>query len=136
MAAALTVGKRILIIDDDITTQEMMSTVLAYEGYRVAAARDGSDGIDRLLAYEKPDLILLDLRMPGMDGAAFCHTRKQNIELAAIPLVVLSAADDVAEQATALGAAGYLRKPVDTVLLLNTLRQHCRLKAAAEAAGR
>ncbi len=110
----------------------MMSTVLAYEGYRVAAARDGSDGIDRLLAYEKPDLILLDLRMPGMDGAAFCHARKQNKEFAAIPFVVLSAADDVADQASALGAAGYLRKPVDTMLLLNTLRQHCFLKAKAE----
>jgi CheY-like chemotaxis protein len=135
MAAALTVGKRILIIDDDITTQELMSTVLAYEGYRVAAARDGSDGIDRLLAYEKPDLILLDLRMPGMDGAAFCDARKQNKELAAIPLVVLSAAADVGEQASALGAAGYLRKPVDTVVLLTTLRQHFRPKPEAESLG-
>jgi CheY-like chemotaxis protein len=128
MTTTASAGKRILIIDDDITTQEMMSTVLAYEGYRVAAARNGLDALDRLLAYEKPDLILLDLRMPGMDGAAFCRARQQNKELATIPVVVLSALEDVAEQAAALGVAAYLRKPVDTVLLLSTLRQHCRPK--------
>jgi CheY-like chemotaxis protein len=58
-----------------------------------------------------------------MDGRGFCEARQQDKNLAGIPVVILSGADDVAEQAIALGAATYLRKPVDPVKFLHTLRE-------------
>jgi CheY-like chemotaxis protein len=118
-------GKRILIIDDDFVTQELMSTLLASDGYRVAAACNGVDAIARLRAYEKPDLILLDLKMPVMDGCRFCQVRQEDQALAAIPVVLLSGMPDVAAQAARLGAWGFLQKPVDVVDLLHALRQCC-----------
>jgi CheY-like chemotaxis protein len=124
MAAAHT-GKRILIIDDDVVALEMMSTILAGDGYRVAAACNGLDAIERLHTYEKPDLIVLDLKMPIMDGCHFCQARLKDKELASIPIVILSAAADVAEQAAALGADLHLQKPVDVVTLLNAVRRYC-----------
>jgi CheY-like chemotaxis protein len=135
MAAAPHTGRRVLVIDDDIVTQEMMSVLLAGDGYRVAAACNGADALERLRTYEKPDLIVLDLKMPVMDGCAFCQARRQDKELASIPVVVLSAARDVAEQAAALGATVYLQKPVDCVTILNTVRRCCQPEPAGVAVG-
>jgi CheY-like chemotaxis protein len=124
MAAAHS-GKRVLLIDDDFVTQETMSTLLASSGYRVAAACNGRDAIERLNTYEKPDLILLDLKMPVMDGNHFCQARQQDKALATIPVVILSGMPDVAKHAADLGAAGYLQKPIDIVELLGVLKQCC-----------
>ena len=121
----MTDHKRVLLVDDNIVTREMMSLILAGEGYRVATASNGAEAIDRLRHYEKPDLILLDLRMPVMDACQFCEQQKQDQSLADIPVVVLSAASDVAEKASSLGAATYLQKPVDTAKLLDTVRHCC-----------
>jgi CheY-like chemotaxis protein len=129
--AAIQVSKRVLIIDDDFVTQETMSTLLASSGYRVAAACNGRDAIERLNAYEKPDLILLDLKMPVMDGNHFCRARQQDKALAAIPVVILSGMPDVDKHAAALGAAGYLQKPIDIVQLLDVLRQCCTKQEAS-----
>ncbi len=123
-------GKRLLIIDDDFITQESMSTLLASDGYRVATACNGQDALERLHGYEKPDLILLDLKMPVMDGCHFCAARQKDVRLASIPVVIVSGMSDVAEQAAALGAARYLQKPVDVVELLHALRECCGKKAA------
>ena len=121
----MTDHKRVLLVEDNIVTREMLSLVLAGEGYRVAAASNGADAIERLRHYERPDLILLDLRMPVMDGCTFCEQRKQDQSLADIPVVVFSGASDVAEQASALGVTTYLQKPVDTSRLLDAVRHCC-----------
>jgi CheY-like chemotaxis protein len=123
--AATHTGKRVLVIDDNFVTQETMSTLLASYGYRVAAACNGRDAITRLNCYEKPDLILLDLKMPVMDGCRFCEARQKDKVLASIPVVIVSGLPDVAKQAADLGAVGYLQKPVDIVALLSTLEQCC-----------
>ena len=125
MAATTHAGKRVLVIDDDFVTQETMSTLLASYGYRVAAACNGKDAITRLNCYEKPDFILLDLKMPVMDGCRFCEARQNDKVLASIPVVILSGLPDVAKQAAALGAAGYLQKPIDIVALLDMLKKCC-----------
>src|SRR5438874_8780415 len=117
MAATSQAGKRILLIDDDFTTGEAMSTILAADGYRVATACHGADALERLRDYERPDLILLDLRMPVMDGCTFCDEKKRDPDLASIPLIVFSAAADAAEKAAAVGAAVCLQKPVDPIRL-------------------
>src|SRR5437870_1142794 len=127
-------GKRVLLIDDNIVTREMMSLVLAGEGYRVATACNGADALDRLHGYERPDLILLDLRLPVMDGCTFCERRKRDPDLVSIPLVVVSALADVADQAAAVGATAYLQKPVDPITLLDAVRHWCPCRTAPAGA--
>lgn len=85
MVAAPHPRKRVLVVDDDFVTREMLSIVLAGDGYRVAAACNGEDALERLRSFERPDLILLDLKMPVMDGCTFCKERLQDRELAPSP---------------------------------------------------
>jgi CheY-like chemotaxis protein len=123
MTAQTRTCKRILLIDDDFTTRECMSVLLAAEGYRVAVACNGADALERLRGAELPDLILLDLRMPVMDGETFCEHWRQTPDLASIPLVVISGLPDAAERAARLGATACLQKPIDNVALLLRLRE-------------
>lgn len=116
--------KRLLLVDDDFSSREVLSMLLAGEGYRVAAAANGADALQRLHDPDCPNLILLDLNMPVMDGPTFCEHRRQEESLAAIPVIVLSAAADAEQKAAALGAVRCLRKPVDTIELLRIVREH------------
>jgi CheY-like chemotaxis protein len=118
--------KCVLLIDDNFITREAMSQLLGCDGYRVTTAANGADAIRLLHGHEKPDVILLDLIMPVMDGQAFCQQRQQDRELAAIPVVVLSSAGDVAEKAASLGAQTYLQKPFDTARLLDIVHRYCK----------
>jgi CheY-like chemotaxis protein len=133
MAAAHQPGKRILLIDDDFSTGELTSILLAADGYRVAVARNGAEALERLHDGEPPDLILLDLNMPVMDGCTFCRQLRDG-GLARVPVVVLSGLPDAADQAAVVGAAACLAKPVDNITLLTTLRQCCAGAAGALAA--
>jgi CheY-like chemotaxis protein len=114
-----------LLIDDDFLLREMVTLTLAAEGYMVATASNGEDALQRLRNYERPNLILLDLSMPVMDGCHFCAQRKQDPDLASIPVVVISAAGDIEQKARALGARGYLQKPVDRGMLLDLIQRCC-----------
>jgi CheY-like chemotaxis protein len=114
--------RRVLVVDDDFATRELVSQVLAGEGYRVAAACNGADAIDRLKHFERPTLILLDVKMPVMDGCAFCRAKQADPDLAGIPMIILSAVAD-SEEASSLGAKVCLQKPFDTIQLLAALRQ-------------
>jgi CheY-like chemotaxis protein len=117
-------NKRLLLVDDDFATREMMSMILAGEGYRVATAANGVDALERLHDSDRPCLILLDLSMPVMDGPTFCARRKDE-GLPSVPVIVVSSDTDIAQKAAALGAEGYLEKPVDTIELLDTIRKRC-----------
>jgi CheY-like chemotaxis protein len=119
-------GKCVLLVDDNFVTREAMSQVLCCDGYRVTTAANGADAFRRLNGHERPDMILLDLNMPVMDGPTFRQRQQQDQELAAIPIVLLSSAGDVAEQATSLGAQTYLQKPVDTARLLDVVHRYCK----------
>jgi CheY-like chemotaxis protein len=117
-------NKRLLLVDDDFATREMMSMLLGGMGYRVATAANGADALQRLQDSDRPSLILLDLSMPVMDGPTFCACRRDT-GLPSIPIIVVSSDSDVAQKAKDLGADGYLEKPVDTLQLLDTVRQRC-----------
>src|SRR5207248_1971254 len=73
MVGAPQAGKRILLIDDDFTTREVMSVLLGGDGYRVSVAANGAEALERLRSPDRPELILLDLKMPVMDGCSFCE---------------------------------------------------------------
>jgi twitching motility two-component system response regulator PilH len=125
MLAALPTGKRVLLIDDDFLLREMVTLTLAGDGYMIATAANGDDAFERLRQFERPNLILLDLTMPRMDGLHFRRRQQEDTQLASIPVVVCSAAGDIEQQASSLGARAYLQKPVDTGCLLDTVRRCC-----------
>jgi CheY-like chemotaxis protein len=123
--ATPTVGsqKTVLIIDDQPFFVTMQQNLLKTQGYRVLAATSGADGLARAKQY-KPDLILLDIEMPGMDGFAVCEKLKQDAELRQIPVIILTATQDIKlnEKAFRAGAEVTVLKSVSGERLLNMLR--------------
>ena len=111
---------RILVVEDDHDIRESVVEVLEEEGYGVDAASDGREAL-RVLAEgsEKPDLILLDLMMPNMNGFEFREQQLKNAEDAAIPVAVLTADGQAVAKAAELRANGLVRKPVKIQPLLD-----------------
>jgi len=108
--------RTILFIEDDRNIRDALGELLEEEGYRVVAAEDGRSALERLYAGARPDLIILDLRMPVMDGWEFRALQKADPALAEIPIVALSA--DGSAKAAAIDAHAYVRKPVTADALL------------------
>jgi CheY-like chemotaxis protein len=106
----------VLVVDDDPDILDAVCDILQGEGYRVDRARHGLEALDRVAA-ERPDLVLLDLMMPVMDGEGFARTLRERGERA-IPTVVISA-DGNPLRAKAVGAQGFLAKPFDIDALLS-----------------
>jgi CheY-like chemotaxis protein len=113
----------ILIIEDDADLREMMAQLLTLEGFRTATATDGQDALRYLKTAHLPDLILLDLMMPVMDGWEFRRRQVADPKIAQIPVVVLSAVDPT--RTADLGAAAILKKPLDFDHLLDLVRRYC-----------
>jgi two-component system, cell cycle sensor histidine kinase and response regulator CckA len=112
-------GRTLLVVEDDADIRDALDGLLSTEGFRVAGCSNGREALDWLHASPKPDLILLDLMMPVMDGWQFRVAQKQDPELATIPVVALSA--DATAKAAAIDADAYLKKPVEYDTLLETL---------------
>jgi signal transduction histidine kinase len=115
-------GTLVLIIDDDHSVRDILQRRLTKEGYYVEAAATGMDGL-RMARNLIPDIITLDLKMPGMDGWAVLSSLKSQSILAHIPVIIMSSIEDSAE-AVSLGAADFLPKPIDVDRLLAVLSQH------------
>jgi lipopolysaccharide/colanic/teichoic acid biosynthesis glycosyltransferase len=100
---------KVLVVDDDRATCELVSTALGAWGYEVESANDGQSGSEKAIAM-KPDLVLLDIMMPGMDGFDTCRLIRDRVNT---PIVFLSAKRDTASIAHGIevGAVGYIRKP-------------------------
>jgi serine/threonine-protein kinase RsbW len=109
------------VVEDDAATRATLALVLEADGCRVVEAANGREGLDRL-RQEPPDLIVLDLAMPVLDGWQFRCQQQQNPDLAPIPVVVLSAEGDLLRRAGSLGAAALLEKPVELDQLLDAVR--------------
>ena len=117
-------GRAVLLIEDDPDIREAIGDVLEEEGYTVAMADTGREGLDQLRGSDPlPDVILLDLMMPVMDGWEFRRAQQQHPTWGAIPVIVLSAAGNTQERAASIGASGCLRKPLDIDELLTLLQQ-------------
>jgi CheY-like chemotaxis protein len=115
-------GKRILVVDDDADIREALVCTLQAGGYRADGAGNGREALDQLRRDDRPQLILLDLMMPVMDGWQFRQAQRQDPDLAPIPVVIISA--DIQNRAAYLGAADYLRKPFDWDNLLATVERY------------
>ena len=108
-----------LVIDDDAAVRDLMARFLGKEGFRVATAAGGEEGL-RLARELQPDVITLDVLMPGMDGWSVLAALKADAALADIPVVMLTMLDD-RNLGYALGAADYLTKPIDRERLVAVL---------------
>lgn len=117
-------GKRILVVDDDDSIREFIEMALSDDGYEVAAAPDGQTALD-LALKSRPSLILLDMRMPGMDGWKFSRSYHESPGPHA-PIVVLTAARDAAASAAEIQADGFLAKPFDLAELVQLIRKFSR----------
>jgi PAS domain S-box-containing protein len=120
----------VLVIDDDATARALMSRILGKEGFRVLEAADGETGL-QLARAERPDVITLDVVMPGMDGWTVLSALKEDPALSDIPVVMLTIMDDK-NLGYALGASEYLTKPIDRERLATVLTRYGR--GSAEAA--
>ncbi|MEO8177899.1 MAG: response regulator [Deltaproteobacteria bacterium] len=116
---------QILIVDDDPDIREALAELLEAEGYRCTNAANGREALDYLRAQPSPDLILLDLMMPVMDGFEFRSAQLELERLREIPVVVISASGRSRHAARDLGAADYLEKPIHIPLLLQKVRTIC-----------
>ncbi len=115
----------VLIVEDDADLREMMAQLLSLEGFKARSASNGRDALDYMHeSGDRPDVILLDLMMPVMDGWEFRRYQQQDPELAGIPVVVLSALDP--SRAGDLHPDAFLKKPLDFDRLLDIVRRHCR----------
>lgn len=112
--------RRILLVEDDDEISASMTELLEEEGYQVHRAANGAAALAYLHSSEElPQLVLLDLMMPQMDGYEFRDTQRKDPRIAAIPVVLMSAGGDLRSSAVELGARGILRKPfmdIGTVL--------------------
>jgi signal transduction histidine kinase/CheY-like chemotaxis protein len=122
VSEALPGASTILVIDDDPTVHDLMRRFLTKEGFRVAIAPGGKEGIQ--LAKElKPDLITLDVLMAETDGWSVLTALKADPDTADIPVIILTMFDDK-EMGFALGASDYMTKPINRDRLVNVLRKH------------
>ena len=117
---------RVLVIDDDEVIQNLMASFLNKEGYQVSIGRGGEEGL--ALARElRPDVITLDVAMPGMDGWSVLTALKADPELAGIPVIMLTMIEE-RSVGYALGAAEYLTKPIERDRLSHVLQKYVRFR--------
>lgn len=113
--------KTILIIEDEFGIALLLATVLEDEGYRVFTAANGRQGLDRL-AESRPDLVISDMMMPTMDGAAMARTMRTDPAYRDIPLIMMSALPESAVRERFDGYDAFLTKPFLEPLLLKTVK--------------
>jgi len=106
--------KKILVIEDDPSTLRFIEYTVQQEGLQVLTERNGLDGL-KSAQTKQPDLIILDIMLPGLDGYEVCHRLRQKAETASIPILMLSAKARQEDKDTGIrvGADDYLTKPVD-----------------------
>jgi two-component system, NtrC family, sensor kinase len=119
----------ILVVDDNPTNIQVLFNVLHESGYEVAVAKSGESALDRLQSY-LPDLILLDVMMPGMDGFETCRQIKNNEQTRDIPIIFMTALSDAVDKVKglSLGAVDYITKPIQHEEVLARIRVHLQLR--------
>jgi len=113
----------VMIVDDSLTVRKITSRLLTRAGFAVSTARDGVDAL-QVLTEQVPDVILLDIEMPRMDGFEFAKTIKGDLKTAGIPIIMITSrtADKHRNRAAELGVERFLGKPYQEDELLQSLR--------------
>jgi signal transduction histidine kinase len=122
--------RRVLVAEDDVVNAAILRDILASAGHQITWARDGEQAL-ALIAAESPDLVVLDLMMPKVDGLGVCARLKGNLSTRHIPILVITAISDQASRFRAIevGADDYVVKPVDRIEVITRARALLRTKA-------
>lgn len=133
MSAGHHKSTRVLIVDDNPTNLKVLSESIKREGWMVLVSTDGESAIAQA-EYAQPDLILLDVMMPGIDGFETCKRLKENAKLQEIPVIFMTALSDTVDKIKGLelGAVDYITKPFQTEEVLARARVHLELRAMTQ----
>jgi CheY-like chemotaxis protein len=124
--ATSAMAKKILLVDDSATTRLLCRSIVARNtAYAIVCAQDGEQAL-MMAGSEKPDLILMDVIMPGMTGLEVCERLRRERATSAVPIVLLTfrTADESVQEGFASGCTAYLKKPVQETELLNLLHSY------------
>jgi DNA-binding response OmpR family regulator len=103
----------VLVVDDDDNVRQTLAERLETSGYEVLLARDGRDAFEVIARGVNPDVILLDVVMPIMDGWHFLSARLRDPSIVAVPVVLMSGGQEAERQSHKIGVCGFIRKPLD-----------------------
>lgn len=132
MSSPLSDTDRILVVDDSPDNVFLIQTILEEEGYAIATAEDGASALAQI-EQSPPDLVLLDVMMPGMDGFEVTKRIRQNTKLSFIPILLITAHDKPSvAQGLDMGADDFIRKPVEVDELMARVRSLLRLKHSVD----
>jgi putative two-component system response regulator len=122
--------RRILVVDDEARNVRLLALILSGQGYRIASASNGAEALAQAAEFA-PDLILLDIMMPGMDGFEVCRRLRQERRFSQLPVIMVTALEDQASRIRGLevGANDFLTKPVDQSELTVRVRNLLQVKA-------
>jgi DNA-binding response OmpR family regulator len=118
-------NKKIMVVEDSATTRNVIMKMLTNEGYEVVTAKDGIEAV-AIFPETKPDLILLDIIMPGMDGYETLATLKKKHNLGDTPVIMLTAKDSLLDKVKGKmsGSTEYLTKPFNALELIRKIKTH------------
>lgn len=133
---SFSVRKKVLIVDDDVEALEELQEILSDLGIDIDLASDGFE-VGRMVYLRKPDLILLDFKMPRMNGFEVCKVLKDDPETAPIPIIAITALRNPgdSERIMECGVAEYLPKPVDIPHLIDVVKKHLGIRAVERKIG-
>ncbi len=117
--------KRILVIEDNETNMYLISFILKKTGYEVIEARSGEEGVE-LAIKEKPDLIIMDIQLPGIDGLEATQKIRESEADGEIPIIALTSYAMIGdkEKALAAGCTGYIEKPINLDTLMGEIKKY------------
>jgi two-component system, cell cycle response regulator DivK len=123
-------GEQILVVEDNQKNMKLFVDVLEVKGYRTLEATSAAEAVE-LAAEHVPDLVLMDIQLPDVDGVETLSRLRAAVRTASIPVLALTAQamEGDRERFLAAGFDDYLSKPVDVVELLSTVRRHCESRA-------
>lgn len=118
----------VLVVDDEPMARTLLRLMLVRAGFNVSEAEDGYDALEKV-RINPPDIILLDVMMPGMDGFEVCETLRDSEETSALPIIMLSAKTDLdsINRGLRMGANKYLTKPISPEALTNHVKETLKL---------
>jgi two-component system, cell cycle response regulator len=126
-------GKKILLIEDDPVSRKLLELVIAKEGFQVITAVNGLEGLKKV-HLESPDLLVLDVMLPGLDGFEVCHRLRCDPATEKLPILILSAKGQESDRNVALqvGANAFLPKPIDRLTLLSKMTELPNLSVSSQ----
>lgn len=126
----------ILVVDDTLADRQFLTDILTSQGYNVRSASSGEHALEQV-DLSKPDLVLLDIDMPGMDGFTLCRELKQRTALATVPVIFISSFDDTSNKVAAFNCGGidYVTKPFKVAEIKARIRTHLQIKRSQDRLG-